>query len=163
MAVADVGADRSRVRGFTLIEILVVLMVLGIGLGVIALSSGHDSTAILRHESERLRSALEHAAQLAQWRRSTLLWQADATGYRFSTLAADGAVIEESEPTLAWHPLPAGVRMRVTDASGISVPLRLVLRASGRNDPYAIAIESGSGAWMIAGDPLNRVRAAPAQ
>ena len=147
--------------GFTLVEVLVVLVVVGIGLGLVTLSMGHDSAAALRHETERLRSALEHGAQLAQWRHSTLLWEADAGGYRFSTLATDGTLVEEADPTLAWHALPADVRMRVTDASGVSAPLRLVLRASGRNDPYAIAIESGAGAWAIAGDPLNRVRAAP--
>ena len=146
-------------RGFTLVEILIVLVVLGIGLGLVTLSMGHDSASALRHESERLRSALEHAAQLAQWRHTTLLWEADATGYRFSTVGADGTLIDENDATLSWHPLPGDVRMRVTDAGGVTAPLRLLFRASGRNDPYTIAIESNAGAWTLAGDPLNRVRA----
>ena len=151
--------------GFTLVEILVVLVVVGIGLGLITLSMGHDSAAALRNETERLRSALEHASQLAQWRRTPLLWEADASGYRFSTLAPDGTLVQEADETLAWHPLPGDVRMRVTDAAGVSAPLRLLFRASGRNDPYTVAVESGAGAgaWMVAGDPLNRVRAAPAR
>ena len=149
--------------GFTLVEILVVLVVVGIGLGLITLSMGHDSAAALRHETERLRSALEHASQLAQWRHTPLLWEADATGYRFATVSPDGSLLQENDETLTWHPLPADVKMRVTDAAGVSAPLRLLFRPSGRNDPYAVAIESGAGAWMIAGDPLNRVRATPAR
>ena len=150
---------RTRPTGFTLVEVLVVLVVIGIGLGLITLSAGHDEAALLRAESERLRSTLEHAAQLAQWRHVPLVWEADASGYRFTSPAQDGSWVEESDPTLAPHPLPSNVRMRVTDASGGQVPLRLLMRASGRNDPYSIAIESTSGAWTIAGDPLNRVRA----
>ena len=153
----------ARNGGFTLVEILVVLMVIGIGLGLITLNTGHDSSAALRHESERLRSALEHAAQLAQWRHSPLVWEADAAAYRFSMPATDGTLVEETDPTLATHPLPSDIRVRVTDAAGAPVPLRLVMRASGRNDPYAVVIESSAGAWTIAGDPLNRVRAAPSR
>ena len=140
-----------------------MLVVVGIGLGLITLSMGHDSASALRHETERLRSALEHASQLAQWRHTPLLWEADANGYRFSTVSPDGTLVQENDETLTWHPLPGDVRMRVTDAAGVSAPLRLLFRASGRNDPYAVAIESGTGAWVIAGDPLNRVRAAPAR
>ena len=149
--------------GFTLVEILVVLVVIGIGLGLITLSSGHDSAALLRNESERLRSVLEHAAQLAQWRHAPLVWEADASGYRFAVPTPEGTLTEDTDPTLAWHPLPPEVRMRVIDATGASAPLRLLLRASGRNDPYAVALESSAGAWTIAGDPLNRVRAAPSR
>ena len=157
------GITELLSRGFTLVEILVVLVVVGIGLALITLSMGHDSAAALRHETERLRSSLEHASQLAQWRHTPLLWEADASGYRFSTLAPDGTLVQEADATLAWHPLPGDVRMRVTDAAGVSAPLRLLFRASGRNDPYTVAIESGAGAWVVAGDPLNRVRAAPAR
>ena len=153
-------ANRTRWTGFTLVEMLVVLLVVGIGLGLVTLSAGHDEAALLRQESERLRSALEHAAQLAQWRHVPLAWEADANGYRFASPARDGTWTDETDPTLAPHPLPPNVRMRVTDASGVVAPLHLLMRPSGRNDPYAIAIESPSGAWTIAGDPLNRVRAA---
>ena len=155
-------ADRAIESGFTLVEILVVLAVIGIGLALIALSAGQDSSAALRSESERLRSVLEHAAQIAQWRHSPLVWEADAGGYRFSTPTAEGTLVEETDPTLASHPLPADIRMRATDASGAAIPLRLMMRASGRNDPYAISIESAAGAWTISGDPLNRVVAVPA-
>ena len=156
-------ACHSRRAGFTLVEVLVVLVVIGLGLGLVTLGMGHDNAAQVRHESERLRSALEHAAQLAQWRHTPLVWEADAGGYRFATIDADGALNDEPGPELAYHPLPSDIRMQATDASGNSAPLRLVLRASGRNDPYAVTMAAAGGAWTIAGDPLNRVRATPAR
>ena len=162
MAVATRAAARVA-RGFTLVEVLVVLIVIGLGAGLITLGMGHDSAGVLRQESERLRGALEHAAQLAQWRRATLVWEADPGGYRFLSANLEGLWQEEADDTLSRHAFPEAMRLRATGPAGDAAPPRLVLRASGRNDPYALIIESAAGSWTINGDPLNRVRAAPIQ
>jgi general secretion pathway protein H len=148
-------------RGFTLVEVLVVLIVIGLGAGLITLGMGHDSAAALRQEAERLRSALEYAAQLAQWRRNALVWEADAGGYRFLIATPDGLLQDETEQMLSRHDLPGEIHVRATGPAGDAAPLRLVLRASGRNDPYSVVIDSPAGSWTVGGDPLNRVRAAP--
>ena len=140
---------------------LVVVIVLGLSAALITVGLGHDGAAALRQESDRLRSALEHAAQLAQWRRAPLLWEGDAGGYRFLCASADGQWQDETDDTLMRHALPEAMRLRATGPAGDDAPLRLLLRASGRNDPYALIVESPAGRWTVTGDPLNRVRAAP--
>ena len=157
-----IAAAARGARGFTLIELLVVVIVIGLGAGLITLSMGHDGAARLRQESERLRGALEHAAQLAQWRRAPLVWEADAGGYRFLAATPEGLWQEEADPTLARHAFPEDMRLQASGPAGDPAPLRLLLRASGRNDPYALVVESPAGRWALQGDPLNRVRAAPA-
>ena len=151
----------TATHGFTLVEMLVVVIVLGLSAALITLGMGHDGAAALRQESDRLRSALEHAAQLAQWRRASLLWEGDANGYRFLSASADGQWQDETDDTLMRHALPDAMRLRATGPAGDDAPLRLLLRASGRNDPYALIVESPAGRWTVTGDPLNRVRAAP--
>ena len=153
-------AGRSA-KGFTLVEMLVVVIVLALSAALITLGMGHDGAAGLRQESDRLRSALEHAAQLAQWRRAPLLWEGDAAGYRFLSGNAEGQWQDETDDTLKRHALPEAMRLRATGPAGDEAPLRLLMRASGRNDPYALIVESSAGRWTVTGDPLNRVRAAP--
>jgi len=46
----------------------------------------------------------------------------------------------------------------VGPAGGVMAP-QIALRASGRNDPYALVLDSPGGKWTIRADPLNRVRA----
>jgi general secretion pathway protein H len=146
--------------GFTLVEVLVTLVVIGIAIGLASLTFGHDPAAQLRREADRLRSALEHAAQIAQWRRDDIVWQADGTTYRFLRPGTDGSWAPESEESLVPHTLPAEVRIRAIGPAGDPIAPFVRLRASGRNDPYTLVLESPAASWTVRADPLNRVFAA---
>jgi general secretion pathway protein H len=150
-------------RGFTLIEVLVTLVVIGIAIALVSLTYGHDSAAEIRHEADRLRSALEHATEVAQWRRVPIVWQADGPTYRFLHQVADGRWEAETDEVLAAHALPAGVRLSAIGPAGSAIAPLVTLRASGRNDPYTLLLESTAGSWVVRADPLNRVALAPAQ
>ena len=154
---------RRAGTGFTLVEILVTLVVIGIAIGLVTLTYGHDPAGQLRHETDRLRSALEHAAQLAQWRRVDLAWQADGQSYRFLRPADDGQWEEEPDDILAARTLPADVRIRAIGPAGDAIVPFVRLRASGRNDPYTLVLDSPAASWTIRADPLNRVFAATTQ
>ena len=53
-------------RGFTLIEMLVVLMIMGLFLGLVSTITRPDERALLRLEAERLSQLLDFAAAEAQ-------------------------------------------------------------------------------------------------
>ena len=168
MTAARAGCRQSAFRdirgsGFTLVEMLVVVIVVALGAGLVALQLGHETSAGLRQESERLRSALEHAAQLAQWRREPLVWEGDAFGYRFLRPDPKAAWREDADPELVHHPLPGTMHLRAIGPAGTPSTLRVLFRASGRNDPFAIMVDTAHGSWAIRADPLNRVVAGPVQ
>jgi len=70
-------------RGFTLIEVLVVVAVIAIAAGFVVVNLDGDDRRSAEREATRLAGALEHAAALAQWRSETLGFSADGAGYRF--------------------------------------------------------------------------------
>ena len=62
---------RRRAGGFTLIEVLVVVVVIGIASGIVIANLGGDDRRTTEREAKRLAGALEHAAALAQWKSET--------------------------------------------------------------------------------------------
>ena len=158
---ADRGhARRTRNTGFTLVEVLAVLVVLGIGLAVVTANLGGGERRELAREAKQLAGALEHAAALAQWRSETLGVSAEGSGYRFWRRADDDRwVAFSSDDVLAARALPAGMTVRPMTYAGAPAAADAIvpLRPSGRNEPYVLRLDSGAGHVVIASDPLNRV------
>lgn len=71
------------IYGFTLIEILVVLVVLGIAASIVVFQLAGDDRRDVQREAKRLAGALEHAAAVAQWSGETLGVSAEGGVYRF--------------------------------------------------------------------------------
>ena len=74
---------RCPQQGFTLVELLVVLVVIGITLGMTMVQLMPDNRAVLRQEAERLALLLENATLEAQASGQTLGWSGEASHYRF--------------------------------------------------------------------------------
>jgi len=157
------SAASSRARGFTLIEVLVVVLIIGITAGLVVLGIGSDERQATEREAKRLAGALEHAAAAAQWRAETLGVSAEGAGYRFWRRGADDRwTALADDDVLAPRMLPAGVSVLPSSYAGAPVPpdVILPLRASGRNEPYALVIASSAWSLEVAADPLNRVHVA---
>lgn len=152
-----------RCAGFTLVEILVVLIVIGVAAGVVYARLDSDPRQTLQREGQRLAGALEHAALLAQWKNQTLGVSASGGVYRFWRRYddADGAHWSalSDDDVLAPRALPAPLLATPRAYAGQAVPAESVLPLfpSGRNEPYVIALLSPQWQLLLASDPLNRV------
>jgi type II secretion system protein H len=161
-----VGSVKSRrIRGFTLAEILVVLIVIGIAAGLTYAQLDRDPRQTLEREGRRFAGALEHAALLAQWKNQTLGVSANGGAYRFwrrgNPASGDSGrwIALSDDDVLAPRALPAPLIVTPRLYAGQAVPSEAVLPLypSGRNEPYLIALASPEWQILLAADPLNRV------
>jgi len=153
----------GRSRGFTLIEVLVVVAVIAIAAGFVVVNLDGDDRRTAEREATRLAGALEHAAALAQWRSETLGFSADGAGYRFWRRGPDNrwSAVRDEE-VLAPRALPAQWTVAPVSYAGAPVATDVIFpfRPSGRNEPYALVLSSPAWTLVVAGDPLNRVQIA---
>jgi general secretion pathway protein H len=147
-------------RGFTLVEILVVVAILAIGAGISAVLLSGDERTALSHEARRFAGAVEYAVDRAKVRHETLGVSADGATWRFWRRAADGRWSALSDdPALAPRALPSTVRaLPHAYAGGPLRPETIVpLRASGRNEPFAFVLAVDRYQTVVSADPLGRI------
>jgi general secretion pathway protein H len=157
------GALTSPSAGFTLAEMLVVIVVIGLAAAFVYAQLETDPRQALEREARRFAGALEHAALLAQWKNQTLGVSAAGATYRFWRRGADGEaerwVALSDDDVLAPRALPAPLIASAQFYAGAPTPgdAVLPLAPSGRNEPYVIALASPQWQMLLASDPLNRV------
>ena len=152
-----------RQAAFTLVELLVVVVVVGVAAGLVVLNLGSDDRRVIESEATRLAGALEHAAASAQWRGTVLGVSAEGRGYRFWERAAgDRWTALTGDDVLAPRALPGALTVTPLTYSGapVAADAILPLRPSGRNEPYSLALASSTWSAVVAADPLNRVHVA---
>jgi general secretion pathway protein H len=110
------------VQGFTLLEMLVVMVLIAILTSVVTISARPDPRRELNLQAQRIGILMGIAADEARMRRAPIDWEADLHGYRFvmeteqdrATFAGDDMLRER-----AWN--PPLTRLSVIDlASGTS-------------------------------------------
>jgi len=139
-----------RRAGFTLIEILVVIALLGIAAAVVALSVSSSDARLVREEAARLAALFRIAQDEARVTGRAMVWEADVKGYRFRPLdeAAERDWNDEILRERAWpfevhsiegsrilfgrEPLLEPARLHLSTAGG---EVRLALDALGNLKP----------------------------
>jgi general secretion pathway protein H len=75
----------ARTRGFTLLELLVVIVLAGILLSIVSVSVTPDPRQALAREGQRIGQLLALAADESRIRQQPIVWEADLHGFRFVT------------------------------------------------------------------------------
>jgi len=135
-----------RQRGFTLIEISVVLLIVGILATFLVLSIGSRSLDDRMHnEAERLRQLIGLAADEAQLKGLQIGLQVGSDGYRFVRLNDDRHwVIYASDGPLRPRQLPQPFRLSL-NLQGHAIKAADLQQHSDSNDSDDSDVDNGNG------------------
>ncbi|WP_446830080.1 type II secretion system minor pseudopilin GspH [Candidatus Foliamicus sp.] len=151
----------SRTRGFTLIEILVVLALIGLLAGMAVLSLGASGSGVER-EARRLAATLRLAVDESRLQGRVLGLRFDARGYSYHELLPIAAASRSASPLgLAWQPLAEkgalaprawprqlAFELTINGRAAVSrlphpaLPPQIVLLPEGEFTPFALRLES---------------------
>lgn len=152
-------------RGFTLIEMLVVLMVMGLLAGLVTASSAPDDRLLLRAEVERLAQLLDLAATESRLSGKTIAWTAYGPGYRFWRVSETSDWSPINGDVLRARTLPPGMNISDLRVENMhmrsSEDMRLQFKPHGKGPAFSIEMSLGKARYTVANSPMGEVRVLP--
>ncbi len=148
--------------GFTLVELLVVLVVIGITLGMTMTQLMPDNRATLHHEADRLALLLENAELQAQASGKLIAWAGEASRYRFwNKNDYNDWVRIEDDKLFRPRELPDDIRISQTSIENIVIKPgdKLSFSSHGYPLPFRIVLGNQYGSASIIGKSTGEVTA----
>lgn len=152
-------------RGFTLIEMLVVLLIMGLMVGLVSTTARPDERGQLRIEADRLAQLLELAGTESRLTGKSIAWTADGPGYRFWRFSEEAGWSEISDSDLLRaRALPAGMmisglRVETMKPRGAQGVFRLEFAPNGETLAFAIDLSLGALHYRVTGSPIGEILA----
>jgi general secretion pathway protein H len=135
--------------GFTLLELLVVLVVIAIGTALVSAKLLPDDQRLLDQEAERLAQILTIAQEEAEVKASNITFRANAVGFQFTRPNDEGVVQVLKDDFLSpknWQQPD----IQITVQTQGSVGSELILKSEPSAEPCAIELRKGSAArWIV--------------
>jgi general secretion pathway protein H len=161
---------RRSAAGFTLLEILVVMVIVGILTGTVIFSfTGADSEQRLKGTAQNLAARIELARQHALQRNREWGIYVERDGYRFAEFDVETAQwVEREGRTFGATQVPEEMELRLKTsgvgelpfADGEDLP-QIVVFSSGEITPFTVFVEPdwNTEPWQVTSDGISRTTA----
>ena len=143
-----ITAFNTPQRGFTLLELLIVLVVIGIGATLLTVKAIPDNQRLLMTEAERLAQLLQVAKDDATLKSRPVYWVPDATGYRFLEPVDNELQLVTDEDLLRprrWNLSPINTTILIDGQPARQLPIL----PEGLARAVTIQLSSGQSAVML--------------
>lgn len=148
-----------RSRGFTLLELMIVIVLIGVLVGVVSFATVVDPARLARQEADGLAGVIRHLRERAVLESREYGVRLSVGGYRAMRLGLRGW-----EPVSALFCWPDNLRLRLTHY-GYSVnlgadegPPQLLMLSSDETSPFTLTFETKNRSWFsLSSDGVGEV------
>lgn len=144
-------------RGFTLLELLVVMVIAGIILGIVSFNAMPDERQKLRHDAQRIALLLQLARDEAIVRNRPIAFEAEADRYRFLLyeentwkMLKQDDMLREREFKL--FPVTLSINPPLVEQNA---PLRIVFGREPVDKPFVLTLATGNAQATIRADGIG--------
>lgn len=153
------SATRRRRRGFTLLELLVVMVIAGIVISLVAINASPNERGRVLDDGQRIARLFELAQEEAQLGARPIAWEGDASGWRFLESTPNGWIPMRTDVFAPGHWRLALDRVIVAEGgrtSGTGGPPRLIFGRELIDAPQRLILVRGEIRVDVASDGSGR-------
>ena len=154
-----------RANGFTLIELVIVLLIITITIGLIGINLYRGDNDQVRDEADRIVLLLQAAREEAILQGQVFGVQFTREGYRFQRLNAKGKLENiDADEVLAPRTLPEGVTLSFEmDGVAANDEAGLLLDPTGNFIPFVLTLRAGEAVWQALGLANGKIQSKPVE
>jgi len=162
---------RAAAQGFTLLELLVVIIIVGVMVSAVSLTVGGGETRKLSDEAQRITALIDIASQEAILNGREMAMQLATDGYQFLIFDEESQEWQPIEgDTLRPRQMPEGIELSILvegqeqkedqqkSIFGEPQPSRIWILSSGEMSPFSLTLRMLDGpSYELTGDMLGKL------
>jgi general secretion pathway protein H len=149
--------SQINTRGFTLLELLIVLVIVGITLGMVSFNAMPNDQKVLQNDAQRIALLLQTARDEAIVRNHPIAFEAEPDRYRFLIYDENTWQVLKQDDLLRERELkksPVTFSIRPSSLEQ-ALPIRIIFGREPVDKPFALTLSLGEASVVIHADGIG--------